>query len=52
MRPSVLVPAVLLLCSCAKGEERPPTAKADSSVTADLDFDASRDNVDDKENTE
>ena len=35
MRPSVLVPAALLLCSCAKGEERPPTAKADSAVTAD-----------------
>ena len=34
MRPSVLVPAALLLCSCAKGEET-PTAKTDSSVTAD-----------------
>ena len=35
MRSSVLVPAALLLCSCANGGERPPAAKADSSVTAD-----------------
>src|SRR4026209_408997 len=35
MRPSVLVPAALLLCSCAKGGEGPPAAKADTSVTAD-----------------
>ena len=35
MRPSVLVPAALLLCSCAKAEERPLAAKTDSSVSAD-----------------
>ena len=34
MSPSVLLPAVLLLCSCTKTEER-PAAKADSAVTAD-----------------
>src|SRR4026209_586540 len=35
MRPSLLVPAALLFCSCAKAEERPSAAKADSAVTAD-----------------
>lgn len=35
MRFSVFLPAALLLISCAKAEERPPAAKADSAVTAD-----------------
>lgn len=35
MRPSVLVPAALLLCSCTKAEDRPLAAKTDSSVTVD-----------------
>jgi hypothetical protein len=35
MRPSVLLPAALLLCSCAKTEEPTPAAKADSTVTVD-----------------
>lgn len=35
MRPSVFLPAALLLCSCAKTEARRSAARADSAVTAD-----------------
>jgi len=35
MRPSVFLPAMLLLCSCAKTEKQAPAAKTDSAVTAD-----------------